>query len=42
MEKNGLEYEEIEKLMSIQLIKENCEYVSFIHGKLSKKRLYRI
>ena len=28
---NGLEYEKIEKLISVQSRKENCKYASFIH-----------
>ena len=33
MKQNGLEYEKIEKLMSIQSRKENCKYASFINEK---------
>ena len=37
MDQNGLEYKEIDKLMSIQSRKENCKYVNFIHRRIEKE-----
>ena len=39
IKQNGLEYEEIEKLMSIQSRKENCKYASFINEKIEKEEV---
>ena len=39
MEQNGLEYEETNRLMSIQSRKEDCKYVSFIHGRIKQEEV---
>ena len=39
MKQNGLEYKEIEKLMSIQSRKENCKYASFINEKTEQEEV---
>ena len=44
IKQNGLEYEEIRKLMSIQSRKENRKYVSFMHQKIEQEEVieYRV
>ena len=39
MKQYCLEYEEIEKLMSIQSRKENCKYASFIHERIEQEEV---
>ena len=39
VKQNGLEYEEIQKLMSIQSRKENCKYACFICGRIEQEEV---